>query len=449
MAEAPFWNRGELDSWAREQRSRMVLHAFEKVPYYRDALSHIRLDRLTHDEEWRKIPTIDKSLIVAQGARMTADGASGVWTSTSGSTGRPLRILLDRNVNAAAFALFWRAWGTGGYWSLGKRQAVMKGTLANGLMKFNWPIRALEVVSAHINSRTVREVRDGLAHFQPQFMRGYPSSMFLFCGLLEEANLDLHIPMIVTGSEMLYEYHRSKFESVFGARVINHYTHWERAASILECEHGQMHAQEDYGHHELLDPQGNPVGPGQVGEITVTGLHNRAMPLVRYRTGDMGVWSTEACSCGRSFPAIEQILGRQVDFLIRKDGILLAGLAATRFSRRVSGVRYAQLVQYEPGKVVAKVVRMNDYKEATTHTIMNELDLVFDGQMDVRVEFCGIEDLERNPVGKIRLYINRIPQEHRPRIFAEAARTQVPEATRRRTKYATASMRMAQPTLTP
>lgn len=421
MADAPFWDRGKLDSWTREQRARIVRHAHENVPYYREALAGVRLAHLTDDDEWRKIPTIDKSVVVSQGTRMTASGVDGVWASTSGSTGTPMRIFLDRNINAAAFALFWRAWSTGGHWRLGQRQAVMKGPLSQGLMSFNRAVRALEIVAARVNQTTVREVHSALAKYRPRFMRGYPSSMFLFCGLLEEARLDLHIPLIVTGSEMLYDYQRAKFASLLGARVINHYTHWERAASILECEHGQMHAQEDYGHHEILDAQGNVAGPGEVGEIIATGLHNYAMPFIRYRTGDMGMWSVKTCACGRSFPVIEQILGRQADFLIRKDGMLLAGLAVTRFMRSLTGVRYVQLVQYEPGAVVTKLVKMPDYQEATTGKIIRDLNLMFDGQMDVHVEFCEIDDLERNPIGKIRQYINRVPPERRPKALAQAS----------------------------
>src|SRR6185503_19224355 len=132
-----------------------------------------------------------------------------VWTSTSGSTGMPMKILLDSNINAAAFALFWRAWSTGGYWRLGQRQAAMKGQLAPGLLHHNRRLRAMEAIAARVNATTVRTVRDAFARYEPRFLRGYPSAMFLFCRLLEEQGLELHIPMVISGAETLYEYHRA------------------------------------------------------------------------------------------------------------------------------------------------------------------------------------------------------------------------------------------------
>jgi len=412
MSEAPYWRGDQLADWVRARRRQLGVHAARTVPNYAKsfAAAGVQPERLDDDAEWQRIPTIDKSVVVADPAQLVSSDAarSSVWASTSGSTGMPMKILLDPGINAAAFALFWRAWSTGGYWKLGQRHAVMKGPLSDGLMHFNRRIRALETVAARINASTVGSVRDALAAYGPRFMRGYPSSMYLFCRLLEEHGLELQIPLVVSGSETLYDYHRSTLESVLKARVINHYTHWERSASILECEHHSLHAQEDFGHHELLDRNGQPVPAGVEGEITVTGLHNHAMPFIRYRTGDIGVWADKACACGRSFPVIERILGREVDFLIRKDGAVLAGMAVTRFMRQLTDVRYVQIVQYVSGAVIVKVVRGANYSELTTKRIVRELRAMFDEQMDVEVEFCEIDGLERSPVGKIRQYISRV-----------------------------------------
>lgn len=414
MNEAPYWDASKLEDWGRARRRTLAMNAAATVPHYRETLTAagVRPDRLDDDAEWLRLPLLEKSVVATDPARLTSSAASrhSVWATTSGSTGMPMRILLDPGINAAAFVLFWRAWSTGGYWRPGQRNAAMKGPHAEGLLHYNRKTRALEIVSARINSATIRTVRDALARYEPRFMRGYPSSMYLFCRLLQEQRLELQIPLVTTGSETLYDYQRATYESVLKARVINHYTHWERAASILECQHGSLHAQEDYGHHELLDREGQPVGPGVEGEITVTGLHNFAMPFIRYRTGDIGVWSGKPCGCGQAFPVIERILGREVDFLIRKDGATLSGLALFGFLRSLTDVRYLQVVQYEPGAVTVKVVQAPDYSDLTTKRLVRELRSMFDDQMDVDVEFCEIEGLERSPTGKIRQFISRVRQ---------------------------------------
>ena len=241
-----------------------------------------------------------------------------VWAGTSGSTASPLRFLLDRRVNAAAFALFWRAWSSGGNWRLGQRQAALKGLNHPDGWRYHRVIQTLEMSSGRLAPETARLYRDLLERYRPRFLRGYPSSMYLFCRLLRDAGLKAHVPMVISRSEMLHDFQRAMIESVLRTRVYNHYTHWERAASILECDAGRMHAQEDYTHHEILDRDGEPVPPGVPGEITATGLYNLAMPLVRYRTGDIARWTTERCPCGQTFPAVERIEGRRTIISCRR-----------------------------------------------------------------------------------------------------------------------------------
>ena len=79
-----------------------------------------------------------------------------------------------------------------------------------------------------------------------------------------------------------------------------------------ECRHETgMHIVDDWCHVEILDPESDrPVAPGEVGEITVTHLDKEAMPLVRYRTGDLAALKNEPCACGRSLTIDGGIRGR-------------------------------------------------------------------------------------------------------------------------------------------
>ncbi len=414
MGAAPFWDRERLEQWTRARRAGIVAHACRNVPWYRQrfAESGLRTERLEDPAEWLRVPLTEKRQVRDHGEQFCseADADGAVWAHTSGSTGTPMRILLDRHVNAAAFALFWRAWSTGGYWRLGQRHAVLKGPLDPGLLRVNGRLRALEIASGQVNADTLDVVAQALDRYRPRFIRCYPSAMYLLCQLLEERGRRLYIPLVITGSETLSPHQRSRIEGVLGARVINHYTHWERAASILECEHGAMHAQEDYGHHEILDPRGRPVGPGEQGEITVTGLHNRAMPMIRYRTGDLGVWSTRDCPCGRSFPVIERLEGRITDLLIRNDGVTVTGRAvANVIKRELWDVRYLQLVQRSPGTLLLKVVPAPGFNEATSGGIMRDILQLLENRMDLELEICSVGALIRSPTGKIRECVNLIP----------------------------------------
>jgi phenylacetate-CoA ligase len=412
--EAPTWNPERLEAWSRVRRTAIVNHAYQNVPYYRRLLdeSGVRPQDVERPEVWSRIPLLEKEIVRNNTDDLiarTADLKRAMWVTTSGSTGMQLRILLDQNINAAAFALFWRAWGSGGYYRLGQRHAVMKGLYYEAGWKYNRAIRALELSSARVGPDTVRLFRELIQKHRPRFLRGYPSAMYLFCRLLKEHGLELHVPMVISGSETLYDFQRQEIEQVLGARVYNHYTHWERCASVLECDAGRMHAQLDYGYHEILGEDGQPVPPGVSGVVTVTTMHNLAMPLIRYRTGDIASWSAEPCSCGQPFPVINRIEGRQTDYLVAPDGRLISGTFAAAALWPLPHLLYSQIIQRELGKVEVRVVRGAGYREPeNTQGVLGALRARLGEEMEMDLRFCQLEDLERNPVGKIRQCFNRL-----------------------------------------
>jgi phenylacetate-CoA ligase len=87
----------------------------------------------------------------------------------------------------------------------------------------------------------------------------------------------------------------------------------------MECL-GQegLHLFSDVFYPEIIDPETErPVDPGERGELTITTLTKEAIPLIRYRTGDIATINPEPCPhCGRTSPRISKILGRTDDMLI-------------------------------------------------------------------------------------------------------------------------------------
>jgi len=85
-------------------------------------------------------------------------------------------------------------------------------------------------------------------------------------------------------------------------------------ALAYECrEKSGMHLMDEYL-IEIVDPEtGKQLGPGEVGEIVVTPLHNKNWGLIRFGTGDLSSYTTGPCPCGRTTPRLTGILGRTGD----------------------------------------------------------------------------------------------------------------------------------------
>jgi phenylacetate-CoA ligase len=118
---------------------------------------------------------------------------------------------------------------------------------------------------------------------------------------------------------------RARIESAFGVRAYDLPGLTEIAAWGFECEarSGLTHVHEDYVYPEVLDEQGEPVKPGERGELVFTSLYRKAMPLLRYRTRDVVQLADRRCPCGRTLVAFEGGVLARLDDMKKVRGIIV------------------------------------------------------------------------------------------------------------------------------
>ena len=105
-------------------------------------------------------------------------------------------------------------------------------------------------------------------------------------------------------------------ERLWGAPAYSTYSSSEIVTSFCECTaRCGGHAAPDLGIVEIVDAEWNVLPPGQTGEVVVTPLGVEGMPLLRFRTGDVGYLATAPCACGRQTPRLSPILGRRAQML--------------------------------------------------------------------------------------------------------------------------------------
>jgi phenylacetate-CoA ligase len=97
------------------------------------------------------------------------------------------------------------------------------------------------------------------------------------------------------------------------------YSSEEIGVIAFQCEEGRYHVQAENLLLEILDADGEPLPPGQIGRVVITTLHNLAMPLIRYELGDYAALGG-ACPCGRSLPVLDRIVGRRRNMIRLPDG---------------------------------------------------------------------------------------------------------------------------------
>jgi phenylacetate-CoA ligase len=123
----------------------------------------------------------------------------------------------------------------------------------------------------------------------------------------------------ILGAEPWSEGMRKRMEDGLGVKAINIYGTSELSGPLwCECiEQRGMHVWCDQTLLEVMDPDtGEILGPGEKGELVVTMLLKEAVPIIRYRTGDIATVDWEECGCGRLHPRLGRITGRVDDMLI-------------------------------------------------------------------------------------------------------------------------------------
>ena len=171
---------------------------------------------------------------------------------------------------------------------------------------------------------------------------------------------------------------------------------------------------------EVLDPEsGQPVAPGEVGELTLTNLDRWGAPVLRYRSGDRVRLATGACACGRTFARLEGgLLGRVDDMLVVR-GVNVFPSALEGIVRRFTVVDEFQIEVFRRG--VLDEVRL-----------LLEIDGGQRPADSVRETLAGVAEAIRRDLG-IRIEVAAVPARTLPRFELKARRVVRRESARRLT----------------
>ena len=132
---------------------------------------------------------------------------------------------------------------------------------------------------------------------------------------------ELALRVGIFGAEPWSEAMRAQIEDLLGLRALDIYGLSEVIGPGVACEcleaQAGLHVNEDHFLVEVVDPDsGRPLGPGERGELVFTTLTKEAMPLLRYRTGDIAALDRSACPCGRTLARMSKVTGRRDDMLV-------------------------------------------------------------------------------------------------------------------------------------
>ncbi|NQV85389.1 MAG: phenylacetate--CoA ligase family protein, partial [Rhodospirillales bacterium] len=264
-------------------------------------------------------------------------------------------------------------------------------------------------VSLNINC-TITEQVDWLEREAPKYLLTHPTNVYRLAQYCLENGIELNgLDQVQTISEILRPGVRDACYAAWGVGVADMYTGRDVGYLALQCpDHDHYHVQAEGVYLEVLDENGNPCRPGEIGRVVVTPLHNFAMPMIRYDIGDFAEVG-ERCPCGRGLPVLKRIIGREQDLVTLPGGekrwtLLSAGNIESFLA--IAPVRQYQFVQKDMQTIEARLVVERELtggeKEGLRDWIVGKLNHPFN------VTFSIVEEIPRTRSGKYRDFISEI-----------------------------------------
>ena len=321
--------RAELAALQTQRLQQQVTRAYERVPFYRQALE----ERGVHPQDIRTLDDIELlPFTVKEDFRTTYPyGLFAVplkdvvrLHASSGTTGKPVVGGYTQADMAMWGEVMARTFAAGSVTA----EDVFQNFYGYGL--FTGGLGAH--IGAEVIGATVIPMSGGLTRRQLQMMEdlgttvigGTPSYTLVIAEAATEEGIDLRSRMKVRvgffGAEPWTEGMRREIEERFGLEAFDIYglTEVIGPGVAAECSYHQgLHVNEDHFYPEVIDPEtGKRLPDGEFGELVFTCLSREALPLLRYRTRDRVALVHDACPCGRTSVRMQRVRGRTDDMLI-------------------------------------------------------------------------------------------------------------------------------------
>ncbi|HZN06040.1 MAG TPA: hypothetical protein VFB65_04620 [Pyrinomonadaceae bacterium] len=412
--------RRQTSSWDREQKTRWILEslrtvvrrAYEETVYYRELFDRHQFDPHVDFgfEEFSRLPALDREDVHEAGPRLLSSAVPPDQLRkdrTGGSTGVPTEIWLGPNERG------WRDSGMEHFFQTlgvpeGSRTALLWGhhldpkgsdSLRERYQAFVSNVRWFD--SLRMSPETLDKYHEELERFRPACIIAYASALGYLAEHVLARKFKPSYPTrcLITGGEKLWSRHRALIEEAFGRPV--HERYGSRDAGCLGVQLDQARPLEytiDWS-YTLVEPE----LPQAESPILVTKLHADAMPMIRYRIGDVGRFPAGSKPGHPAF-VLEDVMGRVIDRISLPDGRWVAGQEVPHLLKDYP-VREFLFLQRRDHSVELQIVPQKEFNDNSRREIEDTLKANLPG-LPIKIELT--ESVVRTTSNKWRPVISEV-----------------------------------------
>jgi phenylacetate-CoA ligase len=412
LAKTQWLNAEQLNKLQLDLLRRIVTHSYETVPYYREMMTKLgfRPGDIQSLEDVQRFPILRKSDVKAAGEKLFSRKFSKMFVRTAytgGTTGERLMLKRDLRSIGNEHAFVRRQFDWAGIDLVDRCAYMMARVIAPTSRKVERPyaydaaMRELTLSVFHLSKDTIPIYAKAVMDYEIKALVAHPSAAYILAKGCLDKGIRISLKGVLTTAETLDSAKKETISKAFGCKVYDFYGSGERVCYIHTCERGSYHIIPEYGLTELL-PAGAPNKDCY--KIIATGFWNMAMPLIRYDTGDLVQPSSNTCQCGRAFPTVKRIVGRESSILTTHSGITLGAstleaiMENVLFAMQKMPVLEGQVIQESRDIMTLEYVPLRGFcqKDADTLKLLVEENFPEDFKVNVR----PVEKISRTVSGK-------------------------------------------------
>jgi phenylacetate-CoA ligase len=382
----------------------ILTHACSESEYYRN----LRIE--PNEDPFRQLkafPILTKEIIRSNNQNILTKKYDLIKNSTSGSTGIQTEIYIDKSEQSLIRAIQTTWWKWAGF-KLG--EPIFQTGLATH--------RSIEKRLKDFFFRTHYQFAFGLTENNTEkglswarktkpFLGGYASSLFVLSELAENKNIKMK--SAVSWGDKLFDHYRKNIERVFGCKVFETYGTGEGLMLGAQKDLEYLYIMDPYFIVELLDDEGNEVEDGEIGHVVVTSLIHKAMPLIRYKVGDLAIklpanQYPKERELGLSL--FQKIIGRETDIVETPLGKKLIVHSFTGVFEYYPEIKQFQVVQRNKELLIIRYIVGANFRLAVFDKIKNQLETL--AEEELNIDFVMVDEILPSKSGKPQVVIKEI-----------------------------------------
>ena len=398
----------ELAKYQTQKLETVLIDAIQNLNYYKSlAIDLESTDTLVN---LKKFPVMEKTFLRENiDQLLTISKDELIKNATSGSTGIQTNVYVTKDEQSqyrAAQTLWWEWAG----FKMG--EPILQTGLATSrnfekkLKDFFF--RTNYLFAFGLNGSNVSNAFNWSKKRIP-FLGGYASSLYVLSQLAKENGELVKFKSAISWGDKLFDHYKKSIEETFNCKIYETYGAGEGLMIASQKDLDYMYIMSPCVYVEILDDNGNEVPDGEMGHVVVTSLIHKAMPLIRYKLGDLAIKLPKneyPENKDLHLPILKKVIGRETDIVRTPSGKRLIVHSFTGVFEYFSSIKQFCVIQTNLNGVTIEFIRGNEFELAVLDTIKMELMKFIEEEF--KIEFKEVLNIPPTKSGKPQIIISKL-----------------------------------------